>query len=96
MKTAYALGTMMLVTGCATKPPTLGKDGIYRLNYTSKWCAGASEDFVREEARDKAIEFCASEYKDADVISARGQSGILGIQCAVAWIEYKCVNRAKQ
>jgi hypothetical protein len=95
-ETVYALGIMVLVAGCATKPPTLGRDGIYRLDYTSKWCAAASEDYVREEARGKAIEFCASQNKDAKVISARGQSGILGIQCAVAWIEYKCEDRVKQ
>ena len=87
----------MLVTGCAThKAPHLGTDGIYRLNVTSVWCAAASEQTVREEAKSEAAEFCARQFaQNTEVTFLSANGGIPMVQCANAHIAFKCVSKTK-
>ncbi|MEH6628698.1 MAG: hypothetical protein V7739_19840 [Motiliproteus sp.] len=96
MKSTFLLfATTLIVSGCSISP-ILGSDGVYKANYTSAWGAGASEDFVTEEVREKAIKFCADKSKKTEILYVQGRGGVLGIELAEAWIEFRCTEGAGQ
>lgn len=90
--TTAIIAASLVASGCAANRPYLAPDGVYWMDYTSILCAAASADFVREEARGKAIKFCAAKGKATEVIHAVGEGGIPFLQCARASIGFRCAE----
>lgn len=86
-----ALSSLLFLTACMSTGPVPMGQNQYSISKTSKACGFRDAGGVKADIYEEMNEFCAKQQKVPEVTAIQANDGVIGIRCASATVEFRCV-----
>lgn len=85
------LSLPLLLSACMSTGPVPMGQNQYSISKTSKACGFRDAGGVKADIYEEMNEFCTKQQKAPEVTAIQANDGVIGVRCASATVEFRCV-----
>lgn len=95
MKNLLITAPILFLVGCASTGPVPMGQNHYSISKTSAACGFRDAGGVRADLYQEMTAFCTSKSLLPEVLSIEALDGVIGVRCASATVEFRCILAAQ-